>query len=179
MKKYMILLVLIIALLFAWCEKSTSTDEQEEQVESWTDLSTLIDISDTWVDPDDVRELDRPIVPETEEWTWVYEELFADTMVNTWEESLNLENQLVESTPQGVWFADSVCNQIYNFDLCIISKAPLENQEVMKEHLERAVESWKILGASDLHKVCYDIIQRDSFRDIVAHYQSIEDWCHF
>ena len=67
------------------------------------------------------------------------------------------------------------CNRIIDFDLCIIDKAPIENQPVMKESLQSAIESRKIMANAQLREVCKDIQMSNSFQEVVTHYEGLDN----
>ena len=77
------------------------------------------------------------------------------------------------------WTVDALCNSIIAFDICVISKAPIENQGVMQEQLKKSLEPRKILWGVQLHEVCQDIVQWDTFMGVVNHYASLENGCKF
>ena len=81
--------------------------------------------------------------------------------------------------PKQTRFWVEECNRIIDFNLCVISKAPIENQEAMKESLQKAVESWKILANAHLREICQKTIEKETFKEVVNHYASLDDWCKY
>ena len=67
-------------------------------------------------------------------------------------------------------FPVELCNKIISFNRCIISKAPIENQAIMKQQLLKVIEPWKLLVDLQLQEVCYTITQQERFQEVVAHY---------
>ncbi|MBR6907492.1 hypothetical protein IKN40_03150 [bacterium] len=45
----------------------------------------------------------------------------------------------------------------------------------MKESLQKAVESWKILANAHLREICQKTIEKETFKEVVNHYASLDD----
>ena len=101
--------------------------------------------------------------------------------VSTWDtvENWSWENAPAPTRRTQSWFWVEECNRIIDFNLCVISKAPIENQEAMKESLQKAVEPWKILANAQLREVCQKTIEKTTFKEVVNHYEALEDWCKY
>lgn len=74
-------------------------------------------------------------------------------------------------------FPVELCNKIIAFNQCIIAKAPVENQPVMKQQLVKVIEPWRLLAETQLREVCQQIAAQENFLEVVKHYQ--EQGCKF
>jgi hypothetical protein len=45
----------------------------------------------------------------------------------------------------------------------------------MKESLQKAVEPWKLLANAQLREVCQKTIEKDTFKEVVAHYEALDN----
>lgn len=68
-------------------------------------------------------------------------------------------------------FPVELCNRIIAFDQCIIAKAPIENQQVMKQQLIKVIEPWRLLADAQLREICQQITVQESFLEVVKHYE--------
>ena len=164
MKKYLLYFTFCALLILSWC-----WDSQDSQSWTWDVLS--------WDINEEIQELswgttqEETVEPEATENEQTVEE-------GTWAEVWSWEE--VEVTPaRQAWFWVEECNKIIDFNLCVISKAPIENQELMKESLQKAVEPWKLLANAQLREVCQKTIEKDTFKEVVAHYEALDNWCKY
>jgi hypothetical protein len=74
-------------------------------------------------------------------------------------------------------FPVELCNKIIAFNQCIIAKAPVENQPVMKQQLVKVIQPWRLLAETQLREVCQQIAAQENFLEVVKHYQ--EQGCKF
>ena len=74
-------------------------------------------------------------------------------------------------------FPVELCNKIIAFNQCIIAKAPVENQPVMKQQLVKVIQPWRLLVETQLREVCQQIAAQENFLEVVKHYQ--EQGCKF
>ncbi len=183
MKKYILYFSIFSLIVLSWCWET-------EQPQSWT-----WEIISGWMWDSLIQEysedMDTPAPEENVETTEKTENV-EDTSntgnnsqqtseVSTWN---TVENGSWENTPAPArktqsWFWVEECNRIIDFNLCIISKAPIENQEAMKESLQKAVEPWKILANAQLREVCQKTIEKTTFKEVVNHYEALENWCKY
>ncbi len=82
-------------------------------------------------------------------------------------------------TSSQAWFPVELCNQIVALNLCVISKAPIENQPVMKAQLQKSLEPRKLLADADLRQICQDIVDQASFQEVMKHYTGTGNACTF
>ena len=68
-------------------------------------------------------------------------------------------------------FSVELCNKIIHFSQCIISKAPIENQSVMKKKLREVLAPRKLLADAQLQEVCQQVTLQEKFQEVVEHYQ--------
>lgn len=111
--------------------------------------------------------------------TWTIAEL-------SWAEASHLTGMQTISGTQLSWMQTTVtttlfpvelCNKIISFNRCIISKAPIENQAVMKQQLLKVIEPWKGVPNIQLQEICYRITQEENFQEVLSHYA--EQGCLF
>lgn len=162
MKKYMLCWILILCLLCTGCHDNNKDYESEG---SWESL--------TWIINDNILQSWENLVTE--------EKIIENNEI-TWDIQWSSEEKSVweaieETVTKQSWFWVDECNRIIDFNLCVISKAPLENQPVMRESLQKAIESWKIMANPQLREVCQDVINSNSFIEVKNHYESLDDWC--
>ena len=74
-------------------------------------------------------------------------------------------------------FPVELCNKIIAFNQCIIAKAPVENQPVMKQQLVKVVQPRRLLAEPQLREICQQIAAQENFLEVVKHYQ--EQGCKF
>ncbi|MFC2494874.1 MAG: hypothetical protein ACFNWZ_01545 [Candidatus Absconditicoccaceae bacterium] len=74
-------------------------------------------------------------------------------------------------------FPVELCNQIVAFNQCIISKAPVENQPIMKQQLAKVIEPRHLLVEPQLQEICKSITSENSFIEVVSHYK--DQGCEF
>ena len=74
-------------------------------------------------------------------------------------------------------FPVELCNKIIAFNQCIIAKAPVENQPVMKQQLVKVIQPWRLLAEAQLREVCQQVSIQENFLEVVKHYQ--EQGCKF
>ena len=168
MKRYLLILFFLSCIVFSWCwnNKGNLAEEQTWENISWSGIlnDMLSDIQET---TETVSSIENN---QAEEMTWEQEgneEIEEQTVWETMEQVVNKQSRF--------WVDE--CNRIIDFDLCIIDKAPIENQPVMKESLQSAIESWKIMANAQLREVCKDIEMSNSFQEVVAHYGGLDNWC--
>ena len=186
MKKYLLYFSILSVAILSWC-----TDSNVEQTwtweiaTSWAFDSLIQDYSED-MDAPKVQEVDNETnetvekVENTEN-TNNTEEVSEQSNTSSWN---TVENESWEVTqaptrPRQSWFWVEECNRIIDFNLCVISKAPIENQEAMKESLQKAVESRKILANAHLREICQKTIEKETFKEVVNHYESLENWCKY
>lgn len=75
------------------------------------------------------------------------------------------------------YFKAELCDQIVKFNLCVITKAPIENQPVMKKKLQEALSVWRKMADTQLNEICKDIVSDEVFLEVVEHYE--EQGCVF
>lgn len=98
----------------------------------------------------------------------------GETWTLTEERTLSWSENLVQD-----WFPIKLCNQIVALNLCVISKAPLENQPVMKAQLQKSLEPRKLLADADLRQICQNIVEQTSFQEVMKHYTGTGNACSF
>ncbi len=197
MKKYLLYFSIISLVFFAWCwEDNQQQTLTWDVVTWWWAMDALIqeyreDMDEKPVEQT-VEQTENKEVSEnkvTTENTWNVEEKAVENAENSTNENVsevssweNIENISWTEAPKPVresWFWIEECDRIINFDLCVISKAPIENQETMKISLQKAVEPWKILANAQLREVCLKTIEKTTFKEVVNHYEALEDWCKY
>lgn len=135
----------LLAFTLSACWNDTKTESWTGEIATWAQLSWMM----------------LPANEDQSSFSWVAEH---------W--ALTGENSLSGAkTPSQAWFPVELCNQIVAFNLCVISKAPIENQPVMKEQLIKVLEPWRLLADSQLREVCQQISVQESFLEVVKHYE--------
>ena len=179
MKKYLLYFSILSVLILTWC-----TDSNVEQTWTW-------EVATSWAFDSLIQEYSESmeIAESPEETLEKVEntEIIQDTETNTdeipennsWETVIN-ETWVIANEPvRNTWFWVEECDRIIDFNLCIVSKAPIENQEPMKESLQKAVEPWKLLANAQLREICQKSIEKDTFKEVREHYESLDDWCKY
>ncbi|MDO4714529.1 MAG: hypothetical protein Q4B28_08065 [bacterium] len=69
-------------------------------------------------------------------------------------------------------FSVPLCNTIVDLYECIIQNAPLENQPVMQTSLDQVLEPRTMMADAQLREVCQEVIQQDTFQEVMQHYTS-------
>lgn len=187
MKKYFIYFSILSVLVFSWC-----TDSNIEPTWTW-------EIATGWAFDSLIQEYSEDMdAPKISEENNITNEIIENDRNS---ESTNNSGQISEpkdtdsswniveieswevaqapARPKQTRFWVEECNRIIDFNLCVISKAPIENQEAMKESLQKAVESWKILANAHLREICQKTIEKETFKEVVNHYASLDDWCKY
>ena len=183
MKKYILYFSLFSLIILSWCWET-----EQPQCLTW-------EIASGWMWDSLIQEysedMDAPIPEENNETIEKTEDVdnTGNTVniskqtpeVSTWNitENWSWENTPAPTSRTQSWFWVEECNRIIDFNLCVISKAPIENQEAMKESLQKAVEPWKILANAQLREVCQKTIEKTTFKEVVNHYEALEDWCKY
>lgn len=160
MKKIWYFLFLFsFSLLLFGCWKENPTDDTGTGWNiSWTATEALIS---SW------KEIT------SEYWDPSSGQIFSDEKAtNSWA-LLSWNTQISQ---QGL-FSIELCNQIIAFNRCIISKAPIENQPVMKEQLVKVIEPWKLLADAQLREICQETVNNDRFEEVRIHYK--DQGCEF
>ena len=174
MKKYLLYFSILSVLILSWCKDSNVEQTWTWEVAtSWAFDSLIQEYSESMDTPEGTPEETKKETQSTEN-TWV-----VNTEELSWNESAwSWEIKAPEPVRQ-TWFWVEECDRIIDFNLCIISKAPVENHEAMKESLQKAVEPWKLLANAQLREVCQKAIEKDTFKEVRSHYEALEDWCRY
>ena len=145
--------LLLVVFVLSACEAS-------KKAESWTgEITTGAQLSGMLILVDE----------EQNAWSWETEKwVLSGEKTSWWTE-----------TPPQAWFPVELCNKIVAFNLCIISKAPIENQPVMKAQLQKSLEPRKLLVDADLRQICQNIVEQASFQEVLSHYTGTGHACTF
>ncbi len=139
---------------------SLSACKDEKKLESWTgELATGVQLS--WAI--------LPVDEDQNSFSWG---------TATWALTGATALSWAETSSQA-WFPVELCNQIVALNLCVISKAPIENQPVMKAQLQKSLEPRKLLADADLRQICQDIVDQASFQEVMKHYTGTGNACTF
>ena len=150
--------------VLVWCW----TDEESESISTWEVL--------TWWEY--LEGLSGEIDTQLETFDQDNSDITGE--VFSWNEQDQTVGEVIEETvAKQSWFWVEECNRIIDFNLCVISKAPVENQPSMKESLQKAIESWTLMANAQLREVCQDAVSRESFKEVVEHYANLEDGCAY
>jgi len=195
MKKYFLYISLLSLIILAWCwETETETPQNWTWwIETWWARDSLIQdysedmvkaeepVVNTWVEA--TTNTTEEKVEEVEEVSETNSDTDTHPTQNseetTWATNENLSWNITPKPARQSWFWVEECDRIIDFNLCVISKAPIENQETMKLSLQKAVEPRKILANAQLREVCQKTIDNSTFKEVVNHYESLEDWCQY
>lgn len=74
-------------------------------------------------------------------------------------------------------FLATECNRYWKLNLCIIEKAPLENQEIMKKRLEEKLAIWDDFALADQQKICKEVLLQEQTQEVLEHYK--KQGCEF
>lgn len=124
-----------------------------------------------------------PNTPETAQQTWTVQLLSGEASLLSGEiESGSIsiitgENLPIISTL--ALFPTPLCNSIVDLYTCIIEKAPIENQPLMRASLEQVIEPRKLMADAQLREVCQEITTLTTFQEVMQHYTGTGHGCKF
>ena len=170
-KTYLFISIIGLAILLSACGTKKPKDwistgsTSAENIGSW---STEIALS--WELPSSLS--GNAMAKELNSWNTALLTWSQNTWTNTWTNTWS-------KTSEKTWiFSVELCNQIVAFNQCIISKAPVENQPIMKQQLAKVIEPRHLLVEPQLQEICKSITSENSFIEVVSHYkdQGCEFW---
>lgn len=187
--------ILLLVLFFAW--KSFTTDSESAIVQtgsiasgdsSWeqallpAEIAVLNDQSLTGLTEDSIGSTTSETTNET---LWIDPELSSgndegsqfsgsfspldNLSGNTW--------STISKNKKSEQFPVHLCNQIINLYECIISRAPIENQTVMRDGLKKSIETRHLMASSQLSQVCQNIHNDTTFQLVRQHYATGDQAC--
>ena len=184
MRKYLLSFLILSLLILSWCWESNEIQVWTWDSTSWAFDSLIQDYSEVTSEPsipvENTEENNGTEIPQSTSINENSEDTSSQALeTNSWEAVWNGSWTITPPPVRNTWFWVDECDRIIDFNLCVISKAPFENQEPMKESLKKAVEPWKLLATTQLREVCQKTIEKDTFKEVREHYEALDDWCKY